>query len=143
MSFDNAISSRAQMNITYKAMLEGVTDENRRAAIEKQIKLNLDEIESLRKEQTKLFGPRTPLKPVTTIIEHDAETKGQKVTILNAPPTAPAAAPSITEAPQAPTTTSNKRLGNSLRDSFQAKQAASREASLQAKIAAAKAAKKV
>ncbi len=119
------------MNATYKQMLEGETDENRRAAIEKQIRLNQDEIESLRKEQTKLFGPRTPLKPVTTIIEHDTETKGQKVTVINGPaPVVELATTEVKETPIQSTAPHTKRLSNSLRDTFQAK------------IKAAKAAKK-
>ena len=61
MSFDNAISQRAQMNLTYQQMLKEETSELRRAAIEKQIKLNLEEIEALRKQQTTHFGKPKPL----------------------------------------------------------------------------------
>lgn len=135
MSFDNAISQRAQMNIAYKQMLQTETSLERIEAIEKQIKLNLNEMETLRKEQMKIFGPSKPLKPVTTIIEMNKE-GGVDKTILNAP------APEVPVEEVVAVAPSPSRLGNSLRTAFKSKQALSAEESLKAKIAAAKAAKK-
>jgi hypothetical protein len=143
MSFDNAITVRSKMNATYKQMLGAITDPIRREAIEKQIKLNLEEIETLRKEQLKIFGKTTPLVQPTTIIEPDIETKGQKVTVLNAPKISLVENTIIPSAEELPIPTPTpKRLGNSLRDTLKAKHAALAEASLKAKILAAKAAKK-
>jgi len=119
MSFDHAISQRAQMNKDYQTMLDQTTDPTRREAIEKQIKLNLEEIESLRKEQTKIFGKATPLVQETKIIESDPETKGQKVTVLN-----PSPKPKEEKSPEPPKVSSlsspkTKRLENNLRAQIQ------------------------
>lgn len=121
MSFDHAISQRAQMNKDYQAMLDQTTDPTRRSAIEKQIKFNLEEIETLRKEQTKIFGKVIPLVQETKIIESDPETKGQKVTVLNPSPKPEDAKP--TEPPKVSTLPSHhgktKRLENNLRAQIQ------------------------
>ena len=121
MSFDLAISQRAKMNQDYQTMLDQTTDPTRRAAIEKQIKFNLEEIETLRKEQTKIFGKATPLVQETKIIESDPETKGQKVTVLNpAPklePVEPSSAPTVPPSPSPKA--KSKRLENNLRSQIQ------------------------
>lgn len=128
MSYDNAISKRAQMNLDYQKMLEEETDPIRQEAIKKQIKLNEDEIQQLRQGKP-LFGEPTILKQETKIIEPDPETKGQKITVINELPTTPE-----TENTQA----SNKKIGNALRDKLKAKTTSAEEESLKAKVQEAK-----
>lgn len=124
MSFDHAISQRAKMNQDYQVMLDQTTDPIRKTAIEKQIKLNLEEIEALRKEQTKIFGKATPLVQETKIIERDPETKGQKVTVLN-PSSRPEPVEIKESLPPSPKPTKTAaRLENSLRAKIQAAKAA-------------------
>jgi len=129
MSYDNAISKRAQMNLDYQKMLEKETDPIRQEAIKKQIKLNEDEIQQLRQGKP-LFGQPQVLKQETKIIEPDPETKGQKITVINELPTTP-----DTETISAPST---KKIGNSLRDKLKAKTISSEEESLKAKVQEAK-----
>lgn len=129
MSYDNAISKRAQMNLDYQKMLEEETDPIRQEAIKKQIKLNEDEIQQLRQGKP-LFGQPQVLKQETKIIEPDPETKGQKITVINELPTTP-----DTETISAPST---KKIGNSLRDKLKAKTISSEEESLKAKVQEAK-----
>ena len=129
MSYDNAISKRAQMNLDYQKMLEEETDPIRQEAIKKQIKLNEDEIQQLRQGKP-LFGQPQVLKQETKIIEPDPETKGQKITVINELPTTP-----DTETISAPST---KKIGNALRDKLKAKTALSEEESLKAKVQEAK-----
>ncbi len=129
MSYDNAISKRAQMNLDYQKMLEEETDPIRQEAIKKQIKLNEDEIQQLRQGKP-LFGQPQVLKHETKIIEPDPETKGQKITVINELPTTP-----DTETISAPST---KKIGNSLRDKLKAKTISSEEESLKAKVQEAK-----
>ena len=129
MSYDNAISKRAQMNLDYQKMLEEETDTIRQEAIKKQIKLNEDEIQQLRQGKP-LFGQPQVLKQETKIIEPDPETKRQKITVINQLPTTP-----DTETISAPST---KKIGNSLRDKLKAKTISSEEESLKAKVQEAK-----
>mgnify|MGYP003480892479 FL=1 len=129
MSYDNAISKRAQMNLDYQKMLEEETDPIRQEAIKKQIKLNEDEIQQLRQGKP-LFGQPQVLKQETKIIEPDPETKGQKITVINELPTT-----SDTETISTP---SAKKIGNALRDKLKAKTALSEEESLKAKVQEAK-----
>ncbi len=129
MSYDNAISKRAQMNLDYQKMLEEETDPIRQEAIKKQIKLNEDEIQQLRQGKP-LFGQPQVLKQETKIIEPDPETKGQKITVINELP-----ATTDTETESLP---SNKKIGNSLRDKLKAKTISSEEESLKAKVQEAK-----
>jgi len=135
MSYDNAISKRAQMNLDYQKMLEAETDPTRKEAIEKQIKINNDEILELRQGKP-LFGEGKPLKQETTIIESDPETKGQKVTVVGSE------AAKITEEPKeetvTETTSSDKKIGNSLRSRIQKERALAAENSLRSKVQAAK-----
>ncbi len=136
MSYDNAISKRAQMNLDYQKMLESETDPLRKEAIQKQIKLNNDEILELRQGKP-LFGEGKPLKQEITIIESDPETKGQKVTVVGSEE------PKITEELKTEiiieSEASNKKIGNSLRSRIQTERALAAENSLKAKVQAAKA----
>ena len=129
MSYDNAISKRAQMNLDYQKMLEEETDPTRQDAINKQIKLNEDEMQQLRQGKP-LFGEPTILKQETKIIEQDPETRGQKITVINELP-----ATSDTDTVSLPST---KKIGNALRDKLKAKTALSEEESLKAKVQEAK-----
>lgn len=129
MSYDNAISKRAQMNLDYQKMLEEETDPIRQEAIKKQIKLNEDEIQQLRQGKP-LFGQPQVLKQETKIIEPDPETKGQKITVINELPTS-----NDTETTPPP---SSKKIGNALRDKLKAKTTSAEEESLKAKVQEAK-----
>lgn len=149
MSYDNAISVRGQMNLTYQKMLEEETDPKRAEDIKKQIRLNEEEINQLRQGKP-LFGAAPILKQETIIIESDPETKGQKVTILDekgntlTPETAPIDttedSPVSTESEEPPKPPT-KKVGNKLRDLLQSNAASSAEESLKAKVLAAKASK--
>ncbi len=136
MSYDNAISVRGQMNLTYQQMLEEETNPQRIEDIKKQIKLNEAEINQLRQGKP-LFGTPNALKQETTIIESDPETKGQKVTILDEN----GKLANTTDLPIESTPLATKKIGNKLRDILQNKTTSSAEDSLKAKVMAAKAAK--
>lgn len=140
MSLNNAIKYRQDMNATYKKLLETETSEEGRAAIQKQINFNNEEIEQLKLGKP-LFGKVTPLKPVTTVIEKsNKESVGEiKTTVLNAPKVE-VAHPTASEPATTPTTST--RLTNKSRGLFQSKVTSATENDLKAKIAAAKAAKK-
>ncbi len=142
MSYDNAISKRAQMNLDYQKMLDEESDPTRQEAIKKQIKLNEDEIQQLRQGKP-LFGQPPILKQETKIIEQDPETKGQKITTLDEKGkpiieekivTKEVAEPET----DTPTQPSTKKIGNALRDKLKAKTALSEEESLKAKVQEAK-----
>ncbi len=154
MSYDNAISVRGQMNLTYQQMLADETNPQRIEDIKKQIKLNDLEINQLRQGKP-LFGAPIVLKQETKIIETDPETKEQKITTLDEkgklvpdPAEVEEIAVDTKEVVEeqkeeivASTPASNKKLGNKLRDILQAKNTSSAEETLKAKVMAAKAAK--
>jgi hypothetical protein len=146
MSFDNAISQRAQMNIYYTKLLEIETSAQRIEEINKQIELNKSEILELRNQQQNIFGKREPLKQTETVFEVDPENrKTQKVTVKGEPrPNPVSKTVTTTQSGQISDTRTSKPKalgGNKLRDFLAHKKAASTENSLKSKIAAARATK--
>lgn len=139
MSLNSAIRYREEMISNYKKMLATENSDFRIEEIHKQIALCEQEILELKSQQGRLFSHKVPLKQATIIIEPDRDNLGSSK-ITHIPPLNPA----VTLTGTAPTAKSSSkgRLGNTLRDKLKSKKAASAEASLKAKIAAAKAAKK-
>lgn len=136
MSYDNAISVRAKMNIDYHKMLEVETDPTRQDAIKKQIALNEEEIKQLEQGRP-LFGQAPTLKQEVKIIEPDPETKGQKVTIINEKEKQEEASldPIQTDSIE---TTNTKKIGNALRDKLKNKIVEAEEESLKSQVQAVK-----
>lgn len=137
MSYDNAISVRAKMNIDYHKMLDIETDPRRIDAIKKQIALNEEEIKQLEQGRP-LFGQAPTLKQEVKIIEPDPETKGQKVTIINEKESTEEVKEVPDENEVTTATGNNKKIKNILRDKIKQNLLEAEEDSLKNKIQEAK-----
>lgn len=157
MSTTGAVKQREKMISTYKAMLKEETNPNRIEAIKEAIKITEAEIEDVKKLGGKLFGKQEPLRQETTIIETDKDSQTIKVTRIPKDPKQQteveitqdgrliAPQKQSEDSEQKSTTSdsqpSNKKLDNKLRSTLQKEAKKAAEESIQAKIAAAKAAK--